>query len=238
MMNPAVDFEFFMEPEIPFIMENILISEDMKFYLNFLSDYDATIFINENGQKLWSTNTSNQNLVNPSFVLLSDGNLVMVENYTYGMAPLDSYPWASQTQNTPSNRVALTSNGNLIVYDSNTNIIYFQSDPNNNEFPYGLSNKNGIGMLDTSALPSERVYIKAQNANKIKTITNTNEASCATQCANSDTCQLYLMENKSSCSLYKNVSTITTFPTNSQVKTYGKIKATSSIPIPFLLDSP
>ena len=230
MMNPAVDFEFFMEPEIPFIMENILISEDMKFYLNFLSDYDATIFINENGQKLWSTNTSNQNLVNPSFVLLSDGNLVMVENYSYGMAPLDSYPWASQTQNTPSNRVALTSNGNLIVYDSNTNIIYFQSDPNNNEFPYGQSNKDGIGMLDTSVLPSERVYMKAQNANKIKTITNTNEASCATQCANSDTCQLYLMENKSSCSLYKNVSTITTFPTNSQVKTYGKIKATSSIP--------
>ena len=38
------------------------------------------------------------------------------------------------------------------------------------------------------------------------------------------------MENKSSCSLYNNVSTITTFPTNSQVKTYGKIKATSSIP--------
>ena len=230
MMNPAVDFDFFMEPEIPFIMENILISDDMKFYLNFLSDYDATIFINENGQKLWSTNTSNQNLVNPSFVLLSDGNLVIVENYSYGMAPLDSYPWASQTQNTPSNRVALTSNGNLIVYDSNTNIIYFQSDPNNGEFPYGQYNKDGLGMLDTSALPSERVYIKAQNANKIKTIKNTNEASCATQCANSDTCQLYLMENKSSCSLYNNVSTITTFPTNSQVKTYGKIKATSSIP--------
>ncbi len=200
-------------------------------------NFNLSIKNNSSGAIVWSTNTTNKGLSNPSLVFLQNGNVALVSNYNPQNPPSSNanFKWSTRTKNSEADTLMVSNDGNLVVFQQKTGKIFFQSSYPmwaGNESPFGLSSVDGIGVLSPSQMPN-LVFVNSTNYEPYEVLSKTFQE-CMTECEKDGLCEMALVNgNKKSnnCMLYNDaVESLQTSSScnNSSFPTYGKVKTSAT----------